>query len=75
MWLVTITCSAEAWKRDSAKFLAIASKYAGIPVSSKKMKADGDRIMQYELEDVGDAEAFEEECATLPDFTAMFESL
>lgn len=47
----------------------------GIPVSSKKMKADGDRIMQYELEDVGDAEAFEEECAALPDFTAMFESL
>ncbi|MEO6862288.1 MAG: hypothetical protein ABI180_12290 [Microcoleus sp.] len=31
--------------------------------------------MQYEVEDVGDAEAFEEECAALPDFSAMFESL
>lgn len=75
MWLVTITCSAEAWKLHSAQFLAIASKYAGMPVSSKKMKADGDRIMQYKVEEVGDAEAFEEECAALPDFTAMFESL
>jgi hypothetical protein len=75
MWLVTITCSEEAWKRDSAKFLAIASKYGDIPVSSKKMKADGDRIMQYQLEHVGDAEAFEEEAAALPDFTAIFESL
>jgi len=44
-------------------------------VSTRKMKADGDRIMQYEVEDVGDAEAFEEECAALPDFSAMFESL
>jgi hypothetical protein len=39
------------------------------------MKADGDRIMQYQLEHVGDAEAFEEEAAALPDFTAIFESL
>jgi hypothetical protein len=44
-------------------------------VSTRKIKADGDRIMQYELEDVGDAEAFEEECGALPDFSAMFESL
>lgn len=75
MWLVTITCSADAWKRHATEFLAIASKYPGTPVSSKKMKADGDRIMQYQIEDVGDAEAFEEECAALPDFTAIFEAL
>jgi hypothetical protein len=75
MWLVTITCSAEAWQHHSAEFLAIAAKYPGTPVSSKKMNADGTRIMQYQLEDVGDAESFGEECAALPDFRAIFESL
>jgi hypothetical protein len=75
MWLVTITCSADAWKRHSAEFLAIADKYPGTPVSSKKMKSDGERIMQYQIEDVGDAESFQDECASLPEFTAIFESL
>lgn len=75
MWLVTITCSADAWKHHSAEFLALASKYPCTSVSSKKMQSDGDRIMQYQFEHVGDVEAFEEECALLPEFTTMFESL
>ncbi len=54
MWLVTITCSADAWKRYSAGFLAMADKYQGTCVSSKKTP-DGKRFMEYRIEDVGEA--------------------
>lgn len=74
MWLVTITCSSDAWKRCSADFLAMADKYQGTCVSSKKTP-DGERLMEYKIEDVGDAEAFQDECQKLEGFTAQFESL
>jgi hypothetical protein len=74
MWLVTITCSSDAWKRLSSDFLAIADKYPGSCTSSKRMP-DGKRLMEYKIEDVGDAEAFQDECQNLEGFTAVFESL
>ncbi len=73
MWLVTITCSTDAWKFYSADFEAMANKYQGTCVSSKKMP-DGKRFMEYKIEDVGDAEAFQDECQNLEGFTATFES-
>lgn len=74
MWLVTITCSTDAWKRLSTDFLAMADKYQGTCVSSKKTP-DDKRFMEYKIEDVGDAEAFESECQNLEGFTAQLESL
>ena len=74
MWLITINCSADAWKRLGTQLLAIADKYAAVSVSSKKM-TDGERTMKYKVEDVGDVEAFQDECQQLEGFTADFESL
>lgn len=74
MWLITITCSADAWKQLGTQLLAIADKYSAVSVSSKKMP-DGERTMEYKVEDVGDAEAFEAECQQLAGFTASFEAL
>ena len=74
MWLITITCSADAWKQLGTQLLAIADKYSAVSVSSKKMP-DGERTMQYKVEDVSDAEALEDECQQLEGFTASFESL
>jgi hypothetical protein len=74
MWLITITCSADAWKQLGTQLLAIADKYSAVSVSSKKM-ADGERTMQYKIEDVSDAEAFVDECQQLEGFAASFESL
>ena len=74
MWLITITCSADAWKQQGTQLLAIADKYSAVSVSSKKMP-DGERTMQYKVEDVGDAEAFVDECQQLEGFAASFESL
>lgn len=74
MWLITINSSADAWKLLGTQFLAIADKYAAVSVSAKKM-TDGKRIMEYKLEDVGDVEAFQDECQQLEGFTAGFESL
>lgn len=74
MWLVTITCSADAWKRHGADFKAMADKYQASCVSSKKVP-DGNRFMEYKVEDVGDAEAFQDECQNLEGFTAQFQSL
>ena len=74
MWLVTITCSTDAWKRYGTSFLAMADKYQGTCVSSKKTP-DDKRFMEYKIEDVGDAEAFQNECQNLEGFTAQFESL
>jgi len=74
MWLLTIACSADAWKRYSTDFKAMADKYQGICISSKKMP-DGKRFMEYKIENVGDAEAFQDECQNFEGFTAQFESL
>jgi hypothetical protein len=74
MWLVTITASADAWKRYGADFKAMADKYQGSCVSSKKMP-DGKRFMEYKIEDAGDAEAFQDECQNLGGFISSFESL
>lgn len=75
MWLLIIKCSAESWAVHSQEFKAIAAKYPGTPVSSKKMKSDGQRIMEYQLENVNDAEEFMEECLTLDGFNAIFQAL
>ena len=74
MWLVTITCSGNAWKLHATEFLAMADKYPNECISSKKTP-EGDRAMEYKIEDVGDAEAFQEECQAIEGFTAQFESL
>lgn len=74
MWLVNITCSNDAWKRYATEFTAIADKYQGTCVSSKKMP-DGTRLMQFKIEDVSDAEAFQGDCASFAGFTADFESV
>nr|WP_228056317.1 hypothetical protein [Microcoleus sp. LEGE 07076] len=60
---------------NSKAFKALAEKYPATPLSSKKMKGDGQRIMEYQLENVNDVEDFMEECLTLDGFTASFESL
>ena len=75
MWRVTINCSAESWGMQGNAFKAIAEQYKGKPISSKKMKDDQRRIMEYEIEEVSDAEEFVEKCLALPGFTAFFESL
>lgn len=75
MWRVIIQCSAEGWRNHATTFKAIAAKYPGTLLSSKKMKGDERRVMEYQLEDVNDAEEFITECMTLNDFTATFESL
>lgn len=45
MWLRTVTCSGDGWKRHGNEFLAIADKYQNTCISSKKMP-DGQRFMQ-----------------------------
>jgi hypothetical protein len=74
MWLVNVTCSNDAWKRCAVEFKTMTDKYQGDCISSKRMP-DGRRIMEYKIEDVNDAEAFQDECASLAEFTAYFESL
>lgn len=75
MWRVIIQCSAESWRNHATAFKAIAAKYAGTPISSKKMQGDERRLMEYQLESVSDAEEFMEESMTLDGFTATFEAL
>ncbi|MBD2667164.1 hypothetical protein B6N60_04334 [Richelia sinica FACHB-800] len=74
MWRINITCSGEAWKHHGAAFKAMAEKYQGECISSKK-KPDGTRIMEYKVEDVSDAESFQEDCQNFSGFLADFESL
>lgn len=74
MWLITINCSADAWKSLGTQLLAVADKYSAVSVSSKKM-ADGERTMEYKIEDIGDVEAFQNELEQLEGFTADFEAL
>jgi hypothetical protein len=75
MWRVIIGCSAESWRKLAPEFNAIAKNYASMPIASKKMKDDERRIMEYQIENVSDAEDFVEACMTLEGFTASFESL
>jgi hypothetical protein len=75
MWRVIIQCSAESWATHAKAFKAMALKYPGEAIASKKMKGDERRIMEYRLENVGDAEDFVAECMTLEGFLAAFEAL
>jgi hypothetical protein len=75
MWKVTIQCSAESWQQHAMDFKAIAVKYAGIPLSSKKMQGDESRVMEYQIENVSDAEDFIQACTAFPGFLGTFESL
>ncbi len=74
MWRVNITCSEEAWKLKATEFKTLADKYQGNCITSKKMP-DGTRFMAYKIEDVSDAESFQEECGNWAGFTSDFESL
>jgi hypothetical protein len=75
MWRITIECSAEDWGINSKVFKDTAAKYPSTLLSSKKMHGDDRRIMEYQIEDVNDAEEFTEECTKIAGFTAVFESL
>jgi hypothetical protein len=75
MWRVIIQCSAESWANHAKAFKAMAVKYPGEAIASKKMKGDERRIMEYRLENVSDAEDFVAECMTLEGFLATFEAL
>jgi outer membrane protein assembly factor BamD (BamD/ComL family) len=75
MWRIIIQCSAESWRNHAKDFEAIASQYPATPLSSKKMKDDERRILEYRLENVSDAEEFVEACTTLDGFSGTFESL
>lgn len=74
MWRINITCSGDAWKIHGAEFKTMAENYQSEVISSKKLP-DGTRIMAYKIEDVSDAEEFQERCAAFSGFTADFESL
>jgi len=75
MWLMTILCSADSWSAHAVEFNAIAAQYPAILISSKKMKGDQRRVMTYQLEDVGEVEAFQAACTGLEGFTTMFEAM
>ncbi|MCU0524825.1 MAG: hypothetical protein MUF72_08375 [Elainella sp. Prado103] len=75
MWRVIIECSAESWRAHAVAFKAIAEKYPATVLSSKKMKDDERRIMEYQLESVSDVEDFIAESTTLEGFTGTFEAL
>lgn len=75
MWRVIIQCSAESWRTSATAFNAITAQYPATPTASKKMKDDERRIMEYQLEDVSDAEELVEQVMTLEGFVATFESL
>ena len=75
MWRVTINCSAEDWKINGTAFKDLATKYPTTLLSSKKMHGDDRRIMEYQIEDVNDADEFTDECLKLAGFAAVFESL
>jgi hypothetical protein len=75
MWRITINCSADDWRISGTAFKDLAAKYPTTLLSSKKMHGDERRIMEYQIENVSDAEDFTEECMTIAGFTAIFESL
>lgn len=69
-----IYCSDADWHRQASQFRAIADRYPGQLLSSRKMKGSEQRVMEYEFEDANDAELLMQECMTLEGFTATFES-
>ncbi len=79
MWLVSIFCSAEAWRIHAKAFNALLGTYAARTaaktLTTKKMREDESRIMQFQFEDVSEAEAFIDECSTLEGFQGVFESM
>jgi hypothetical protein len=75
MWRITINCSAEDWRIQGTAFKELAKKYPATLISSKKMHGDDRRIMEYQIEDVNDADEFTDECLKLDGFAAVFESL
>jgi hypothetical protein len=75
MWRITINCSADDWRISGTAFKDLVAKYPATLLSSKKMHGDERRIMEYQIENVSDAEEFTDECMTLPRFVAIFESL
>jgi hypothetical protein len=75
MWQITINCSADDWRINGTAFKDLVAKYPATLLSSKKMHGDERRIMEYQIENVSDAEDFTDECMTLAGFTAAFESL
>lgn len=75
MWKITINCSADDWRINGTAFKDLVAKYPATLLSSKKMHGDERRIMEYQLENVSDAEDFTDECMTLAGFIAAFESL
>ena len=74
MWRVNITCDSEAWKLYAVEFKKMVEKYQVELIGSKKMP-DGTRIMGYKIEDVSEAEAFQEECTKFVGFISDFEAL
>jgi len=74
MWRINITCDSEAWKVSGVEFKKMVEKYQCELIGSKKMP-DGNRIMSYKMEDVSEAEAFQEECTKFMGFISDFEAL
>ncbi len=75
MWLVSIFCSAESWRTDAKAFNALLANYPAKALTTKKMRDDESRIMQFQFEDVSEAEAFIEDCGHLNGFSGLFESM
>jgi N-acetylglutamate synthase-like GNAT family acetyltransferase len=75
MWLVSIFCSAESWRTDAKAFNALLTNYSAKTLTTKKMREDESRIMQFQFEDVSEAEAFIDACAALNGFQGLFESM
>ena len=74
MWKVIIQCSADSWKTSSTAFKSIVEQYPLELLSSKKLKGDESRVMEYQIENVSEAEDFIAECMALQGFTGNFES-
>ena len=75
MWRVIVYCSADSWRTRAKDFNAIVAKYGAKSLSSKKMKEDERRIMEFQIENVDEAESFQDECLLIEGFTAQFEAL
>ena len=74
MWRVNIRCDGEAWKRSGADFKIMTQSYPCELIGSQKMP-DGSRIMGYKIENVDEAEIFQEMCENFAGFTTDYESL
>lgn len=74
MWRVIIQCSAESWQAHAVQLKAIVARYPVTLLASKKMQGDDRRIMEYQLDNVDQAEDLIAECETLSGFTGAFEA-